>query len=74
MNKIVSFLSTLLRHYIQTFKDIVKHSSIFTTLVLSVFLYSFFIPLLIKRNTQNRSPLLWWMRNKAYSPIRLLVL
>lgn len=37
-------LKTLLYFYLKTFKDILSDSSIFTTLVLSVFLYSFFYP------------------------------
>ena len=58
MNKIVSFLSTLLRHYIQSFKDIVKHSSIFTTLVLSVFLYSFFYPIAYQAEHAESLPII----------------
>lgn len=37
-------LRNFLHFYLKTFKDIASNSSILTTLVLSVFLYSFFYP------------------------------
>ncbi len=37
-------LQTFFKHYIQTFKNIAKNQSILTTLILSVFFYSFFYP------------------------------
>lgn len=58
MNKIALFITALLRHYIQTFKDIVKHSSIFTTLVLSVFLYSFFYPIAYQAEHAESLPII----------------
>lgn len=51
--------------YGQTFKDIVSNSSVFTTLILSVILYSFFTLLPIKLSGQNLFLLSLLMKNKA---------
>ena len=47
-------MKEFLKAYVQTFKDIVSNSSVFTTLILSVILYSFFIRQPIKLSAQNQ--------------------
>lgn len=37
-------IQNFLHYYVKTFRDILQHSSIFTTLILSVLFYSFFYP------------------------------
>ena len=44
--------------YLQTFKDIVGHSSIFTTLILSVLLYSFFYPTAYRAQQAEALPII----------------
>lgn len=44
-------------YYIKTFKDIVQNSSIFTTLILSVILYSFFYPTAYKAEHAEALPI-----------------
>ncbi len=46
-------MKEFLKAYLQTFKDIVGNSSVFTTLILSVILYSFFTLPPIKLSGQN---------------------
>lgn len=46
------------QNYRQTFKDIVQHSSIFTTLILSVFLYSFFYPIAYQAEHAESLPII----------------
>ncbi|EYT27066.1 antibiotic transport system permease domain protein [Acinetobacter sp. 1564232] len=46
-------MKEFLNAYLQTFKDIVGNSSVFTTLILSVILYSFFTRPPIKLSVQN---------------------
>lgn len=43
---------------LQTFKDIVKNTSIFTTLILSVFLYSFFYPIAYQAEHAESLPII----------------
>lgn len=50
--------------YLQTFKDIVGNSSVFTTLILSVILYSFTRPP-IKLSGQNQFLLSLLMKSKV---------
>lgn len=50
-------MKKLWRAYLQTFKDIFSHSSIFTTLVLSVLLYSFFYPTAYKAQHAQSLPI-----------------
>ncbi len=59
-------MKEFLKAYAQTFKDIVGNSSVFTTLILSVILYSFFIQLLIKLNVPNQFQLSWLMKNRVF--------
>lgn len=40
----IKFIQDIFKYYLQTFKNIRKNSSILTTIVFSVFLYSFFYP------------------------------
>lgn len=51
--------------YLQTFKDIVGNSSVFTTLILSVILYSFFTRPPIKLSGQNQFLLSLLMKSKV---------
>ena len=44
-------------YYLKTFKDIIANSSIFTTLILSVFLYSFFYPTAYKAEHAESLPI-----------------
>ena len=44
--------------YVKTFKDIVSNSSILTTLILSVFLYSFFYPTAYEAQTAEALPII----------------
>ena len=53
MKKINEFLG----FYIQAFKDIVKNSSIFTTLIVSVLIYSFFYPTAYKAERAEFLPI-----------------
>lgn len=46
-----------LHFYLKTFKDILGNSSIFTTLVLSIFLYSFFYPTAYKAEHAESLPI-----------------
>ena len=52
------FFKALLRGYLQTFKNIFKNSSIFTTMVLSIVLYSFFYPTAYKAETAENLPII----------------
>ena len=52
------FFKTLLRRYLLTFKNIFKNSSIFTTMVLSIVLYSFFYPTAYKAETAENLPII----------------
>lgn len=54
-------------HYCQTFKDIVKNSSILTTVVLSVFFYSFFYPTAYKAEHAESLPVV--VVDEEQSPI-----
>ncbi len=51
-------MRSFFQFYLQTFKDIFKHSSIFTTLVLSVFLYSFFYPIAYQAEHAESLPII----------------
>lgn len=46
-------MKTFLNYYLQTFKNIAANTSIFTTLIAAVILYSFFIQLLIKHKQRK---------------------
>ncbi len=59
-------MKEFLKAYVQTFKDIVSNSSVFTTLILSVILYSFFYPTAIKLSAQNQFQLSLLMKNKVF--------
>ena len=50
-------IKDFLYFYFKTFKDIVRNSSIFTTLVLSVILYSFFYPTAYKAEHAESLPI-----------------
>lgn len=51
-------MRALWRDYLKTFKDIVGHSSIFTTLILSVLFYSFFYPTAYKAQQAEALPII----------------
>lgn len=59
-------MKEFLKAYAQTFKDIVSNSSVFTTLILSVILYSFFIQLPIKLNVPNQFQSSLLTKNKVF--------
>ncbi len=59
-------MKEFLKAYVQTFKDIVSNSSVFTTLILSVILYSFFIRQPIKLSVQNQFQSSLLMKNKVF--------
>ncbi len=50
-------MKEFLKAYVQTFKDIVSNSSVFTTLILSVILYSFFYPTAYKAERAESIPI-----------------
>ncbi|MFH3639543.1 ABC transporter permease, partial [Acinetobacter baumannii] len=50
-------MKEFLKAYAQTFKDIVGNSSVFTTLILSVILYSFFYPTAYKAERAESIPI-----------------
>ncbi len=52
------FLKALGQDYLQTFKNIAKNSSILTTMILSVFFYSFFYPTAYKAQTAENLPII----------------
>ena len=52
------FLKALGRDYLKTFKNIAKNSSILTTMILSVFFYSFFYPTAYKSQTAENLPII----------------
>lgn len=52
-----NFFRNLLKYYFETFKNIGKNSSILTTMVLSVFLYSFFYPAAYQSQTAENLPI-----------------
>jgi len=54
----VKFLQNLGKYYIETFKNIAKNSSILTTMVLSVFFYSFFYPTAYQAQTAENLPVI----------------
>ena len=51
------FLTDLIKYYFQTFKNIASNSSILTTMVLSVFFYSFFYPTAYKAQQAEALPI-----------------
>ncbi len=51
-------MKSLWFYYLQSFKDIVSHGTIFTTLILSVLFYSFFIQPLIKAQQAEALPII----------------
>lgn len=58
-------MKSLWFYYLQSFKDIVSHGTIFTTLILSVLFYSFFIQPLIRHSRLKPYRLLLSMKNKV---------
>lgn len=52
------FFRNLGKYYIETFKNIAKNSSILTTMVLSVFFYSFFYPAAYQAQTAENLPII----------------
>ena len=54
----VNFFRKLGKYYIETFKNIAKNSSILTTMVLSVFFYSFFYPTAYQAQTAENLPII----------------
>lgn len=59
--------SGFIYYYLKTFRDTVKNSSIFTTLILSVFLYSFFYPTAYKAEHAESLPII--VVDEEHSPI-----
>jgi hypothetical protein len=58
-------MKSLWKAYCQTFKDIISNTSIFTTLILSVLFYSFFIRPHIRQNRQKPCRLLLSTKSKV---------
>lgn len=56
--KLKSFIQRFVFYFTKTFKDIVDNSSILTTLILSVFLYSFFYPTAYKAEHAELLPII----------------
>lgn len=54
----MKWLCDLFKYYIQTFKNIAKNSSILTTMILSVFFYSFFYPVAYQAQTAEHLPII----------------
>jgi len=54
----INFFKALAQHYFATFKNIAKNSSILTTMILSVFFYSFFYPTAYKAQTADNLPII----------------
>ena len=51
-------LKSFLFYFVKTFKDITKNSSILTTMVLSIFFYSFFYPTAYKAQHAQALPII----------------
>ena len=56
-NSLTYFFKQLFKNYIQTFKNIGRNSSILTTMILSVFFYSFFYPIAYQSQTAESLPI-----------------
>jgi len=54
----IKYLQDIFKYYIQTFQNIVKNSSILTTMILSVFFYSFFYPIAYQAQTAEDLPII----------------
>ena len=66
MSKFSNFLKQLFRDYLQTFKNIAANSSILTTMVLSIFLYSFFYPTAYKAQQAEALPIVIVDEEQSY--------
>ncbi|WP_173910194.1 ABC transporter permease [Acinetobacter sp. Marseille-Q1618] len=66
MSKLSSFFKQLFRDYLQTFKNIATNSSILTTMVLSVFFYSFFYPTAYKAQQAEALPIVIVDEEQSY--------
>ncbi|MCO8092584.1 ABC transporter permease, partial [Acinetobacter pseudolwoffii] len=51
-------MKSLWFYYLQSFKDIVSHGTIFTTLILSVLFYSFFYPFAYQAQQAEALPII----------------